>query len=150
MTDQDLVKGDSPYPNRLVVKDVPVKAALVFVKGELATFEIATGMLIKLVGSRLTGLCQVRNAVTGGASDGDVTVSCNMVGSRIIVSAEANVHVGDLLIIPATGGTGDLLLAAATVDTADKSAGRVFDLYRSTVEFTAAGDLVVIDLGISG
>jgi len=149
MTDQDLVKGDAPYPNRLVVKDVPVKAALVFVKGELATFD-ATGNLIKLVGSRLTGLCQVRNAVTGGAGDGDVTVSCNMVGSRILVTAPVNTHVGTLLQINAADGVNALVIAAATVDTALLAAGRVFDLYRSTVEFTAADDLVVIDLGISG
>jgi len=149
MTDQDLVKGDAPYPNRLVVKDVPVKAALVFVKGELATFD-ATGNLIKLVGSRLTGLCQVRNDVTGGAADGDVTVSCNMVGSRILVNAPVNAHVGTLLQINAADGVNDLVIAAATVDTALLAAGRIFDLYRSTVEFTAAGDLVVIDLGISG
>ncbi len=149
MTDQDLGIGDSPYPNRLVVKDVPVSATTVFVKGELATFD-ATGNLITLAGSRLAGLCQVRNDVTGGAADGDVTVSCNMIGSRIIVPAAVNAHVGTLLQIPASGGTDDLPIAAATVDTALLSAGRVFELYRSTVEFTAAGDLVVIDLGLSG
>ncbi len=150
MTDQDLVKGDSPYPNRLVVKDVPVKAALVFVKGELVTFEIATGMMIKLTDTRITGLAQVRNAVTGGVADGDVTVAVNMVGSRILVSAPVDVHVGDLLIINSADGTGNLVLGAALVDTANKSAGRIFDLYRNTAEFTQAGDLVVIDLGISG
>ncbi len=149
MTDQDLVKGDAPYPNRLVVKDVPVKAALVFVKGELATFD-ATGNLIKLTSTRIAGLCQVRNAVTGGAADGDVTVSCNMVGSRILVTAPVNTSVGNLLQINGADGTGNLVISAATVDTANLSAGRIFDLYRSTVEFTAAGDLVVIDLGISG
>lgn len=149
MTDQDLVKGDAPYPNRLVVKDVPVKAALVFVKGELATFD-ATGNLIKLTSTRIAGLCQVRNAVTGGAGDGDVTVSCNMVGSRILVTAPINTSVGNLLEINGNDGTLALVISAATVDTANLSAGRVFDLYRSTVEFTAANDLVIIDLGISG
>lgn len=149
MTDQNMVKGDSVYPNRLVVKEVPVFALLVFVKGELATFD-AAGNLIKLVGSRLTGLCQVRNAVTGGAANGDVTVSCNMVGSRILVSAPANAHVGTLLQINAADGVNDLVIAAATVDTALLAAGRVFEVYRNTAEFTGAGDLVVIDLGISG
>ena len=150
MTDQDLVKGDSPYPNRLVVKDVPVKAALVFVKGELVTFEITTGIMIKLTSDRLDGLAQVRNAVTGGAADGDVTVSVNMIGSRILVSAPADTHVGTLLQVNGVDGTGNLVIAIATVDTALLSAGRVFDLYRNTAEFTQAGDLVVIDLGISG
>ncbi len=149
MTDQDLVKGDSPYPNRLVVKDVPVKAALVFVKGELVTFD-ATGNMIKLTTTRIAGLAQVRNAVTGGAADGDVTVAVNMVGTRILVSAPINTSIGNLLQINGADGTGNLVISAATVDTANLSAGRVFSLYRSTVEFTAAGDLVVIDLGISG
>ncbi len=149
MTDQDLVKGDSPYPNRLVVKEVPVKAALVFVKGELVTFD-ATGNMIKLTATRIAGLAQVRQAVTGGATDGAVTTSVNMVGSRILVSAPINASIGNLLQINGTDGTGNLVISAATVDTANLSAGRVFDLYRSTVEFTAAGDLVVIDLGISG
>jgi len=149
MTDQDLVKGDSPYPNRLVVKEVPVKAALIFVKGELVTFD-GVGMMIKLTANRLNGLAQVRQAVTGGAADGDITVSCNMVGSRILVNAPVNTSVGNLLQINGSDGTGNLVISAATVDTALLSAGRVFDLYRSTVEFTAAGDLVVIDLGISG
>ena len=149
MTDQDLVKGDSPYPNRLVVKDVPVKAALVFVKGELVTFD-ATGNMIKLTSTRIAGLAQVRNAVTGGAADGDVTVSVNMVGSRILVNAPINTSIGNLLEINGTDGTADLVISAATVDTANLTVGRVFSLYRSTVEFTAAGDLVVVDLGISG
>jgi len=149
MTDQDLVKGDSPYPNRLVVKEVPVKAALVFVKGELVTFD-ATGNMIKLTSTRIAGLAQVRQDVTGGAADGDVTVSCNMIGSRILVNAPINASVGNLLQINGADGTGNLVISAATVDTANLSAGRIFDLYRSTVEFTAAGDLVVIDLGISG
>jgi len=149
MTDQNMVKGDSVYPNRLVVKDVPVKALLVFVKGELATFD-AAGNLIKLTADRLNGLCQVRSAVTGGATDGLVTVSCNMVGSRILVSAPINTSVGNLLQVNGVDGTGNLVISAATVDTALLAAGRVFELYRNTAEFTQAGDLVIIDLGISG
>jgi len=149
MTDQNMVKGDSVYPNRLVVKDVPVKAALVFLKGELVTFD-ATGNMIKLTSTRIAGLAQTRVAVTGGAADGDKTVSVNMVGSRILVNAPINASIGNLLQINGTDGTGNLVISAATVDTANLAAGRIYSLYRSTVEFTAAGDLVIIDLGISG
>jgi len=149
MTDQNLVKGDSPYPNRLVVKDVPVKASLVFVKGELVTFD-ATGNMIKLTSTRIAGLAQCRVAVTGGASDGLVTTSVNMVGSRILVSLPINASIGNLLQINGTDGTGNLVISAATVDTANLSVGRIYGLYKNTAEFSAAADLGIVDLGISG
>ena len=149
MTDQDLGKGDTPYPNRQVTKDMPVKAALVFVKGELATLDSA-GMVIKLTSSRIGGLVQIKNAVTGGSGDGDVTVSCLRVGSRALVSLPANAKAGDLLQINGSDGTANLVVSTATVDTADLSVGRLFELYRNTAEIASSGDLGVIDLGISG
>ena len=149
MTDQDLGKGDTPYPNRQVTQDLPVKAALVFVKGELATID-ANGFVIKLTSTRIKGLVQIKNAVTGGSGDGDVTVSCLRVGSRVLLSLPINAKAGDLLQINGTNGTGNLVVSAATVDTANLSVGRLFELYRNTALKATAADLGVIDMGISG
>jgi len=146
MTDQNLVKGDAPYPNRLVVDDIPVKAALVFVKGELGTID-ATGHLIKLTTTRIGGLVQVRNAVTGGAGDGDVTVSVNRIGTRILVNLPVNAKRGDMLQINGSDGTGNVVVSVAAADILNLGIGRLFDLYRNTAEIATAADLGVVDLG---
>ena len=146
MTDQNLSKGDRPYPNRAVTKTVPVKAALVFVKGELATID-AAGFLIKLTTTKISGLVQCTQAVTGGATDGAVTTPVLMAPSRILASLPVNASVGDLLQINGTNGTGNLVISAATVDTANLAVGRVFELYRNAAEVATAADLGVVDLG---
>lgn len=146
MTDQNLVKGDAPYPNRLVVDDVPVKAALVFVKGELATID-SSGFLVKLTTTRIAGLLQVRNAVTGGAGDGDVTVSCNRIGTRILVNLPVNAKAGDMLQINGSDGTGNVVISVAAADILNLGIGRLFQLYRNTALTATAADLGVVDLG---
>jgi len=146
MTDQNMVKGDSVYPNILHVDDIPVKAALVFVKGELATID-ATGNLIKLTSTKIAGLFQVRNAVTGGVGDGDETVSCNIVGTRILVSLPINAKKGDYLQINGADGTGNVVVSVATVDTANLGIGRLFGLYKNSAIVAGAGDLGLVDMG---
>ncbi len=148
MTDQNMGIGDAVYPNILHVDDIPVKAALVFVKGELATID-STGNLIKLTTTKIAGLFQVRNAVTGGAGDGDVTVSCNIIGSRILVVLPASAKKGDYLQINGTDGVNDVVVSAATVDTANLGIGRLFGLYRNTAIVSSANDLGLVDMGVA-
>jgi len=146
MTDQNMVKGDSVYPNILHVDDIPVKASLVFVKGELAT--INAGFLVKLTGTKRNGLVQVRNAVTGGATDGAVTVSCNIVGSRILVSLPANAAKGHFIQINGSDGVGNNVITTADIDTISLGLGRLFGLYKNSAVISTAGDLGLVDLGV--
>ncbi len=148
MTDQNMVKGDAVYPNHLVVDTVPVKAALVFVKGEFATFD-ATGNMIKLTSTKIGGLVQVRNAVTGGSGDGDETVSVNRVGTRVLASLPANAKKGDYLQINGSDGTGNLVVSVATVDTAELGVGRLFGLYKNSAIVASAADLGLVDMGVN-
>lgn len=146
MTDQNMGKGDAVYPNHLVVDDVPVKAALVFVKGELATFD-ATGNLIKLTTTKIGGLVQLRNAVTGGSGDGDVTVSVHRVGTRILASLPVNAKKGDYLQINGSDGTGNLVVSVATADPLNLGVGRLFGLYKNAAIVATAADLGLVDMG---
>jgi len=147
MTDQEMVKGDSVYPNRLIAQEIPVKALLVFAKGEFATID-ATGHLVKMTTTKILGIYQVRNAVTGGATDGIVTVTCNIVGMRVLASLPVNAKAGDLLQINGADGTGNLVVSAATVDTANLAVGRLFALYKNTALIATAADLGLIDMGV--
>jgi len=147
MTDQDLVKGDIVYPNHFVAREVPVKAALVFVKGELVTFD-STGHMIKLTTSKIGGIAQVRNAVTGGATDGVVTVTVNDIGSRILVSLPINAKKGDKIQINASDGTGNTVVSVAAADPLNLVFGTLFGLYKNTAIIAAAGDLGLVDMGV--
>lgn len=147
MTDQNMVKGDAVYPNHLVVDEVPVKAALVFVKGEFATID-AAGYLVKMTTTKIKGLVQVRNAVTGGSGDGDVTVSVHRIGTRVLASMPINAKKGDLVQINGSNGTGNLVVSSATVDTANLAVGRVFGLYKNAALIATAADLGLVDMGV--
>jgi len=147
MTDQNMVKGDIVYPNHFVAREVPVKAALVFLKGELGTID-ATGHLIKLTTTRVAGLVQVRNAVTGGVADGDVTVTCNDVGSRILLNMPVNAKKGDYVQINGSDGTGNVVVSAAIVDTVNLGIGRIFALYKNAALIATAADLALVDTGV--
>ena len=147
MTDQNMVKGDAVFPNRLVAKTIPVKALLVFVKGEFATIN-AAGFLVKMTTTKILGLYQVRNAVTGGATDGLIEVTCNLVGTRVLASLPASAKAGDLLQINGSDGTGNLVVSAATVDTANLAVGRLYGLYKNTAIVAGAGDLGLVDTGV--
>ena len=148
MTDQNMVKGDAVYPNILHVDDIPVKAALVFLKGELATID-ANGFLVKLTTTKILGLFQTRNAVTGGVGDGDITVSCNIIGTRILLNMPVNATKGNYVQINGTDGTLDVVVSAATVDTANLGIGRVFGLYKNAAIKATAGDLALVDMGVT-
>lgn len=148
MTDQNMIKGDSVYPNHLIVDNVPVEDTTAFVKGELATFD-ANGYLTKLTSTKIKGLVQVRNAVTGGVADGDVSVSVHRVGTRILASLPVNAKKGDYLQINASDGTGNLVVSSATVDTANLGVGRLFGLYKNSALKATAADLGLIDMGVN-
>lgn len=146
MTDQNMVKGDAVYPNHLVVDTVPVKAALVFLKGEFATFD-ATGNMIKLTSTKIGGLVQVRNAVTGGSGDGDKTVSVNRIGTRVLANLPVNAKKGDYLLINGSDGTGNLVVGVATDDPLNLGVGRLFGLYKNSAIVATAADLGLVDMG---
>ena len=148
MTDQNMQKGDAVFPNILHVKTYPVKALLVFVKGEFATID-ATGHVIKLTTTKITGLIQIRNAVTGGATDGAVEVSCNIIGTRVLASMPVNAKAGDYVQINGADGTGNLVVSAATVDTANLGVGRIFALYKNAALIATAADLGLVDMGVT-
>lgn len=148
MTDQNMVAGDTPYPNILHADEVPVKATIVFAKGELATID-ANGFLVKLTTTKILGIFQTRTSVTGGAGDGDVTVTCNIITSRILLPMPANAKKGDYVEINGSDGTAAVVVSAATVDTANLGLGRVFGLYRNSGLVASLDDLGLVDLGVA-
>lgn len=147
MTDQNMVKGDIVYPNHFVAREIGVKAALVFLKGELATVD-ANGFLEKLTADKIKGLLQVRNAITGGVADGDVTETVNDIGSRILLSMPVNAKKGDKVKINAADGTGNVVVAAAADSVISLVIGTVFALYKNTGLVAGAGDLGLVDVGV--
>ncbi len=147
MTDQNMVKGDSVYPNRLVVKTVPVEDTTSFLKGELATFD-ANGFLTKLTSTKIAGIVQVRNAVTGGAADGDEEVSVNDIGTRILVNLPVNAKRGDKIQINGSNGTGNTVVSTAGADPLNLVFGTLFGLYKNTAEKATAADLGLVDMGV--
>jgi len=148
MTDQNMVAGDTPYPNILHADNIPVKATIVFAKGELATID-ANGFLVKMTSTKILGVFQCRTAVTGLAGDGDISVLCNIVTSRILLPMPINAKKGDYVQINGSDGTGNVVVSAATVDTANLGLGRVFGLYRNAALKAGAGDLGLVDLGVA-
>jgi hypothetical protein len=151
MADQNLVAGDAPYPEYLSVDEVPIEgnaSPVSFAKGELATID-ANGFLVKMTTTRINGLVQVRAAVTGGlAGDDSVLASVNNGRSRILVPLPINAHKGQLVQINGSDGTGNAVVSAATVDTANLGIGRIFELYLNAALKSAAADLGVVDLGL--
>lgn len=151
MTDQNLQAGDAPYPNYLTVDTIPILGAtpaVIFAKGELATIN-AAGLLIKMTTTRINGLVQVRNAITGGLV-GDDTVEANVQceRTRILVPLPVNAHKGQYVQINGTDGTLDVVVSVATADTLNLGIGRIFELYLNSALAATAGDLGVVDFGV--
>jgi len=147
MTDQNLVKGDAVYPNRFVAKEVPVEDTTAFLKGELATFD-ANGFLTKLTTTKIAGIVQLRQAVTGGAADGDETVTVNDIGTRILVNLPVNAKRGDKLQINGSDGTGNVVVSVAGADPLNLVFGTLFGLYKNAAEKATAADLGLVDMGV--
>lgn len=147
MTDQNLVAGDVPYPEYQATTHVPVKATIAFVKGELATID-ANGYLVKITTTKIAGVVQVKNAVTGGAGDGDVIAAVLDLRSRILAPLPINAKKGDKVQINGSNGTGNLVVSVAAADPLNLVIGTIFQLYRNTALKSAAGELGVIDLGL--
>ena len=142
MTDQNLSKGDPVYPQYQVNHHAFVEgnaSPVSFVKGELATID-SNGFVAKLSTTKIGGLVQVKNAITGGLAGDDTAKAALLdVGSRILVSLPASAKKGDILQINGSDGTGNLVVSAATVDLANLGVGKLFELYRNTaLKATAA------------
>ena len=136
-----------PYTQYQVTSKVPVKATIAFVKGELATID-ANGYLVKMTTTKIKGVFQVKNAVTGGAADGDVIANVLECRSRILIPMPVNATKGNVVQINGADGTGNVVVSAATVDLINLGLGRVFSLYRNAALKATAGDLAVVDLGV--
>lgn len=147
MTDQNLVAGDVPYPQYQVTTEVPVKATIAFVKGELATID-ANGYLVKLTTTKIAGIVQCKYNVTGGVGDGDVIASVLDLRSRVLVPLPINAKKGDKVQINGTDGTGNVVVSVATADPLNLVFGTIFQLYRNAAFKSAAADLGVIDVGL--
>lgn len=147
LTDQNMEKGDAVYPNHLVAKEVPVEDTTSFLKGELATID-ANGFLTKLTSTKIAGIVQVRNAVTGGVADGDVTVTVNDLGTRILVNLPVNAKRGDKVQINGSDGTGNVVVSVAGADPLNLVFGTIFGLYRNSAEKATAADLGLVDMGV--
>ncbi len=148
MTDQNMVAGDTPYPNILHADNIPVKATIVFAKGELATID-ANGFLVKMTSTKILGLYQTRTAVTGLVGDGDISVLCNIITTRILLPMPTGAKKGDYVQINGSDGTADVVVSAALVDTANLGIGRVFGLYRNAALSATSGDLGLVDMGVT-
>jgi len=150
MTDQNLAKGDPVYPSRHVTHHATIEgnaSPLVFVKGEFATFD-ANRFLVKLTTTRILGLIQVKNDVTGGlAGDDTVEVPILQVPGRVLASLPAGAKKGDQLEINGTDGTGNLVVSTVGPN-AILSVGVLFELYRNTAVVASAADLGVVELGV--
>lgn len=151
MTDQNLVAGDAPYPNYLTVDEVPIEgnaSPVSFLKGELATID-ANGFLVKLTSTRINGLVQVRNAVTGGlANDDTVEANVQCERTRILIPMPVNAHKGQYVQINGSDGTGNVVISVAAADTLNLGIGRIFELYLNSALKATAADLAVVDFGV--
>jgi len=151
MVDQNLVAGDAPYPNYLRKHKVQIEgnaSPVSFVKGELATID-SDGFLIKLTTTKINGLVQVRNAVTGGlAGDDTIEAETNDWGSRILLPMPINAHKGQFVQINGTDGTLNVVVSVATVDAQNLGIGRIFELYLNAALKATAADLAVVDTGM--
>ena len=148
MTDQNMVAGDTPYPNILHADNIPVEDTTAFLKGELATIDV-NGFLTKLTSTKVKGLYQVRTAVTGGVADGDITVLCNIITTRVLLDMPINAKKGDYVQINGSDGTGNVVVTSGDIDVADLGIGRVFGLYRNAALKATAGDLGLVDMGVN-
>lgn len=151
MTDQNLVAGDAPYPNYLTVDEVPIKGAtpaVIFVKGELASID-SDGLLAKLTTTRINGMVQVRNAVTGGlVGDDTVLAKVQCERTRLLLPMPANAHKGQHVQINGSDGTANVVVSVAAADTLNLGIGRIFELYLNSALKATAGDLAVVDFGV--
>jgi len=148
MTDQNMVKGDNVYPNIMHAQEIGVEDTTSFLKGELCTID-ANGFLTKLTTTKRLGLYQTRNAVTGGAADGDETVTCNIVTTRILLNMPVNAKRGDYLQINGSDGTGNVVVTAGDIDVGALGIGRLFGLYKNTALKATAADLGLVDMGVN-
>ena len=151
MTDQNLQAGDAPYPNYLTVGTVPIKGAtpaVSFAKGELATYDTA-GLLVKMTTTRINGMVQVRNAITGGlVGDDTVEAKVQCERTRILLPMPANAHKGQYVQINGTDGTLNVVVSVAAADTLNLGIGRIFELYLNPALVATAADLAVVDFGV--
>ncbi len=151
MADQNMVAGDAVYPEYSRIDDGFIEGnatPVSFLKGELATID-ADGFVVKLVASKIGGLVQVRNAVTGGlAGDDTVTVALLNVGSRYLLPLPVNAKKGDFVQINGADGVNDVVVSVAAADPLDLGIGRIFELYLNAALKATAGDLGVIDTGM--
>ena len=151
MADQNLVAGDAPYPEYSRIDDGFIEgnaSPVSFIKGELATID-SNGFVSKLTTTKIGGLVQVRNAVTGGlAGDDTVTVALLNVGSRYLVLLPASAKKGDFVQINGSDGTAAVVVSVATADALDLGIGRIFELYLNSALVASADDLGVIDTGL--
>jgi len=151
MADQNMVAGDAVYPEYSRIDDGFIEgnaSPVSFLKGELATID-SNGFVSKLTTTKIGGLVQVRNAVTGGlAGDDTVTVALLNVGSRILVPLPASAKKGDFVEINGSDGTGNVVVSVAAADPLNLGIGRIFELYLNSALVASAADLGVVDTGM--
>lgn len=150
MVEQDLVQGDPVYPHYQREKRYFIEGnavPLIFLKGELATFDVG-GFLVKLTTTKILGLVQIRFNVTGGlAGDDSIGVTTLQVLSRVLLPLPAGATAGNTVQINGADGVADVVVSAAAVDVVDLGLGKIFELYKKDpVKVALAGDLGVVDL----
>ena len=108
-----------------------------------------TGRLAKITTTKVGGVFQVMNAVTGGlAGDNTVTARVLAIGSRILLSMPAGAKRGSSVQINGTNGTGNVVISTGASPTHALSIGTVIELYLNAAEIATAGDLGVVEVGL--
>lgn len=153
--------GDVVYPQyaRITYEKV---SAITITKGRLYTkgADAAGNQLIAVASgdSVMRGMYQAMESIGTAGTAGEHRVQCLGPGSRILIAAKAaNMHAGDRVkYLTATHNVdvADITSGGVTGAEFQRMIGRIFEIYTKSKlnekkDVTAAGDLVVVELGMA-